>query len=157
VSGRKVSWVYVPVALSVALIVLTLAGCASVPEFNAGAEIGFQALHAIDVAQTYHGAAEDRCYAEGDAVTRALIGSKPRKGAVLAWGAGYGAAHYGITRLLEAAGWERAAAMWELVSIADTAAVVGRNYSIGVRIGRPNSDYPGCGGRSAEIVLAIRR
>lgn len=131
-----------------------LSGCASLPAINDAGEIGFQTLHAVDVAQTIHGAAQDPCFYEGDTVTRRLIGGKPSTAGVLAWGAGYGIGHGLVTYALRQAGWEGAAAVWEAVTIASTAQTIGHNISVGIRLGAPNKDVPGCHGavESREVV-----
>jgi hypothetical protein len=130
-----------------AIIILALcAGCTTldlttVDEYGEGA---FQAEHLVDVIQSTHGAAEDPCFSEGDPVTRAITGAHPSQGAVLAWGVGYGALHYGITALLLDNGHDKLAAIWEAASIIDTASVIDHNYSVGIRIGAPNKDDAAC-------------
>lgn len=121
-----------------------LTGCVTLPQVNTGGEVAWQALHAIDVAQTVHGAANDPCYEEGDPITRRLIGSKPSPGGVAAWGLGLGALHYGVHWALA----DRAPAwldtLYEALSVAGQAAVDHHNYSIGVRIGAQNRFDPYC-------------
>lgn len=118
-----------------AVLLLLLTGCASV------GEPVFQTVHLVDTIQTFHGAASDKCYGEADPVTRRLIGSEPSHAGVIAWGVGYAALHYGITRWLTETGHDRIATVWEVLTIADTARDVGRNIEIGIRIGRPNTDH----------------
>jgi hypothetical protein len=134
VSHRKVSWVYVPVVLSIALIVVTLAGCASLPQFNHGAEATFQAAHLLDIIQSEKGAASDPCF----------TGVHPDHMGVAAWGVGYGLLHYGVTRWLTSTGHPRLTAAWEALTIADTGYAVAHNYQVGIRIGAPNHDDAAC-------------
>jgi hypothetical protein len=127
-----------------------LSGCATLHDFNSGAELAWQAAHLVDVLQTEHGAASDVCYYEGDPVTSAIIGKKPNRGAVAAWGIGFGGLHYIVTDALQEFGWERVATMWEAATIIDTADVIGHNYSIGIRIGAANKPPASCPYRSQE-------
>lgn len=128
--------------LLIAAVMLT--GCVTLPEVNSTGEVVWQTLHAADVAQTIRGAVQDPCYAEGDPLTRRLIGSKPSTAGVMVWGLGLGALHYGVHRLLEdrAPAWVDTA--FEAVSVAGQASIDYHNYSIGVRIGAPNRDDPNC-------------
>lgn len=127
-----------------AIALLALTGCASLRDFNDGTETAFQAAHIVDVAQSFHGAASDRCYLEGDPVTRGLIGAQPSHAGVIAWGVAYALVHYGVHSWLEEQGYEKLDAIWQIGTLADTAYAVGKNYSIGIRIGAPNTDYPAC-------------
>lgn len=137
--ARRANWRNALVLIALAIVLaFCLSGCATIPETNNALEIGWQAEHVVDTLQTVHGAASDRCYYEADPVTRALIGEKPSRGAVYAWGVGYGAFHYGVTRLLEKFAPEWVATVWEAASIADTTVVIGHNYSVGIRLGAKN-------------------
>ena len=127
-----------------------LGGCASLHDFNNGSEIVWQTEHVADVLQTEHAAASDVCYYESDPVTSAIIGKKPSRGAVAAWGIGFGALHYIVTDGLQELGWERIATMWEAATIIDTATVLEHNYSIGIRIGAANKPPMTCPYRSQE-------
>lgn len=117
------------------VLAVVLSGCATV---NDNLELGWQAEHVVDVLQTEHGAASDACYYEGDPATRAVIGMKPSRAAVAGWGVGFGALHYGVTRVLERWGMPWMATAWEAATIVDTAAVIGHNYQVGIRLGARN-------------------
>lgn len=119
-------------------LIPALAACADVPDINRSVEAAFQVAHAVDTAQTYHGAASDPCYAEGDPVTRRIIGREPSKAGVIAWGVGYGALHYGVYRLLANHGHDYLASAWEAMTIESTGRSVANNISVGVRLGAPN-------------------
>jgi len=121
-----------------------LTGCASLREFNNGAEIAWQVEHVVDVLQTEHGPAMDPCFYEGDTITKNIVGEHPSKLGVAAWGVGFGAFHYGVTAALQHFGWEGAATAWEAATIVDTAVVIGHNYRVGVRVGAPNHDDAAC-------------
>src|SRR5665213_718939 len=129
-----------------ALALSVLAGCSTVPMRTVDnvAEGVFQAEHLVDTLQTYHGPASDACYAEGDQITRRIIGGKPSHAGVIAWGAGYAAVHFGVTELLLDHGHDYIAAAWEALTISGTAGDVAQNIHIGVRIGAPNVDPVGC-------------
>jgi hypothetical protein len=140
-------------AAVICLLVL-LTGCATVADFDRGAEVAFQTAHLVDTVQTYRGAASDPCYAEGDPVTRRLIGREPSRAGVVAWGIGYGAIHYGVTRLLVDHGHERIAAVWELVTIEATGRAIADNVRVGIRIGAPNV-HPACiFGRRGDVYVS---
>lgn len=119
-----------------------LTGCATVGQFDRGAELAFQGAHLVDTAQTYR-AASDPCYEEVDTFTRRLIGRTPSHAQVIGWGVGYGALHYGITRLLTDHGHDYLAAAWELLTIETTGRSIGDSIHVGVRIGAANV-HPGC-------------
>jgi hypothetical protein len=131
--------------------VLALSGCAtltgpaprSVQDLNDGLEVGFQVLHAADTAMTYHGPASDKCYEEGDQLTRRILGGRPERNQVLGWGVGYGLLHYGITKWLNETGHDYLATGWELLTIEGTGNALARSWRVGVRIGAPNKDT-GC-------------
>ena len=65
--------------LFILAIVLSAVGCKSMPN----EEIMWQALHAIDFAQTMS-IASDPCYVESGAFTSRVIGEDPSKGEVVA-------------------------------------------------------------------------
>jgi hypothetical protein len=127
-------------SLAVAAL-LTLSACADLPTTLEG---GWQAAHLVDVAQTFHGAASDRCYKEGDPVSRALIGEHPSHTGVVLWGVGYAVAHYVVTSWLEEHAPRWALYAWQGVTLVDAVRTDVHNYSVGVRIGRPNTDYAAC-------------
>jgi hypothetical protein len=104
----------------------------------------WQALHAVDVAQTLS-AARDPCYQENAWLTRQLIGRQPSDAAVLAWGVGTAALHAWLSHEIEERGsptWVRMA--WELGTLGQTAYAIGSNHRNGVRIVADNKNVPGC-------------
>lgn len=112
-------------ALGVAMLV---AGCAELPR----AELAWQAVHAVDVAQTVQ-IARAPCYRESDPVTSAAIGEHPSTAGALTWGVGVAALHAGVTLLLErgdAPAWVRAA--WQAVTIGNSAYFVKNNAEQGI-------------------------
>jgi hypothetical protein len=124
------------------VLLLALAGCQSMSR----QEFAWQALHAVDVAQTLE-AARDPCYQESAWVTRQLIGRQPSDGAVLAWGAGTAVLHAWISSELESRGapaWVQM--VWDLGTLGQTAYAVGSNHTTGVRVLGRNQDVPGCTG-----------
>lgn len=120
---------------------LLLQGCATAPHT---AEAVWQSAHLIDTIQTIKGPASDQCYVEGDPTTRLMIGREPSATAVAAWGVGFAAFHWLVSSWLSdhAPAW--AYWTWQGLSFADVGYSVARNYSVGIRIGRPNSDFPAC-------------
>lgn len=112
---------------------LALAGCSTLkrPE-----EIAWQSLHVIDMAQTADGM-HDSCVREGNPLTRQIIGAKPSTGEIVAYGITASILHATVSDLLR----ERSPTgykIWQAVSIMDTGYAVGKNYSIGIRLGGPN-------------------
>jgi hypothetical protein len=117
-----------------------LAGCQTLSD----REKVWQALHAVDVAQTLS-AARDPCYRENAWLTRQLIGRQPSDTAVLAWGVGTAVFHAWLSHEMEARGaptWVRMA--WELGTLGQTAYAIGSNHQNGVRIIADNENVPGC-------------
>lgn len=121
-----------------------LAGGGGLAHASDTAEAVFQSLHLVDVMQSIHGAAEDHCYNEGDPTTRIFTGEHPSATRVVAWGVGYSLLHFGVSSWLQdhAPHWTYVA--WQAITIGDTGYSVAHNYSIGIRIGKPNTDYPAC-------------
>lgn len=146
-------------ACRAALVALTLSGCASLPQINAGGEVLAQLTHAIDTAQTYKGAASDRCYEEGDSITGHIIGARPSHAGVVAWGFGYAAVHYGIYKLLAEHDHDWLAAGWEAVTIGTNARAIGNNISVGVRLGSHNLDIGCASAMHGDVLLhpSVRR
>jgi hypothetical protein len=110
-----------------------LTGCSTLRD---PAELAWQSLHAADVAMTDH-IVNDPCYAEGAPLTRALIGANPSHKDVTAWGIGTAAIHLGVSHLLREdhpTGYK----IWQAITITDTAASIGKGWSIGVRFGGTN-------------------
>jgi hypothetical protein len=117
-----------------------LAGCQTM----SNQEKTWQALHAVDVAQTLS-AARDPCYQENAWLTRRLIGRQPSDTAVLAWGVGTAAFHAWVSHELDARSaptWLRM--VWELGTLGQTAYAIGSNYDTGVRIVADNEKVRGC-------------
>ena len=109
--------------------VLVLAGCQGVPK----AEIAWQALHAVDVAQTVQ-IARSSCYQESDELTARIIGEDPSTGEALAWGVGLAGVHYGVTRWLEsieAPRWVQGT--WQALTIGNTAYFIKQNNDQGIK------------------------
>lgn len=117
-----------------------LAGCHTMsPQ-----EKTWQALHAVDVAQTLS-AARDPCYQESAWLTRQIIGRQPSDAGVVAWGVGTAAFHAWLSHELQernAPTWLRM--IWELGTLGQTAYAVGSNHSNGVRIVGDNDKVAGC-------------
>lgn len=89
--------------LVIILIILTT-GCAGV-ELNpyknmSTAEMGWQAMHFIDVGQTLS-TSKDNCFKETDFMTRKIIGERPKESRVLMWGAGLSYLHAAGSQWLE--------------------------------------------------------
>jgi hypothetical protein len=106
-------------------------------------EMAWQALHVADVGQTLK-IPGSPCLREGHPITSLLIGRQPTKAGVLAWGAASAGVHLLISDQLAARGMDRAYAVWQFVSIGDSAASVGRNHGIGIRIGTRNVGRAAC-------------
>ena len=131
------------------LLACLLSGCALYRDLSP-AEITWQALHAVDVAQTVDFAPEP-CYVEADPIVRRLIGTKPSTGEVLVWGAAWSLLHVSVTRWLEQRSDDRSnwVGLWQLVTITNTGFLVGRNHSKGVRLWdeervQPSADFTRC-------------
>lgn len=130
------------IALSAALLgsLWGLGGCASMDR----QELTWQAMHAVDVAQTLN-AASDPCYKEDAWLTSRLIGAQPSDGEVIAWGVGTAVFHAWVSRSLETRGapvWVQMA--WDLGTLGHTTYAVGTNHSEGVRPFGSNRDVEGC-------------
>lgn len=129
-----------PLAVLFTVIGVLLGGC----ETTSGREMTWQALHAVDVAQTLN-AAPDPCYREASWMTRRIIGEQPSDAEVLAWGAATALAHMWISSFLErreAPQWIKSA--WQLGSIGQTGFAVVNNHRIGVRPWGSNEGHDGC-------------
>lgn len=144
-------------ALAIASLCCTapLTACTTLPslrDVNSTGELLYQGLHAVDVAQTVHGSAEDRCYQESDPVTRRLIGYHPSRMGVIGWGAGWAGLHYAGHAILS--GWAPAwvDSVFEAVTIGQAAGYVSHNIQVGVRLGAPNVLQAPCGGDERHIV-----
>ena len=121
-------------------------------------EGAWQASHAIDIAQTIHGAGMDsHCYYESDPITRHITGTHPSQSGILAWGIGYAGFHYAVSRFLDAHAPPWIAQTWSWLSLADTAYANVHNYSVGIRIGAPNTFQPPCGAGQQQHLLTRRQ
>jgi hypothetical protein len=114
---------------------LALTGCTSLrrPE-----ELAWQGLHVYDTLQTMN-MADEPCYKENSPVTRAVLGADPSKGRVVAWGVGASLVHAGVSDWLITHEHPGAYRVWQTLTFVDTAIAVHGNYSIGVRVGAPNT------------------
>jgi len=129
-----------PKALVLLGVLSLLGGCQSMDN----QELAWQAIHAIDVAQTLN-AAQDPCYEEDAWLTKRLIGAQPSDGEVLAWGVGTAVFHAWISNGLEARGapvWVQR--VWELGTLGHTSYAVGNNHHIGVRPFGSNQPVRNC-------------
>ena len=126
--------------ISVVAIALLCTGCTALESRESQAWL---ALHAVDTLQTFDVANDSRCYAEGDGITRRLIGSHPSDAEVAAWSLGSAALHLGVTEWLLRTDHPRAAKVWQYVRIGVTASAVAENHSIGIRIGSSNQPRKG--------------
>ena len=119
-----------------------LGGCQSLD--LSGDELTWQALHAIDVAQTVS-AADDPCYEEDAWLTEKLIGDQPSTGKVLLWGVGTSVTHAWISNLLESRDaplWVQKT--WSYATIGSSGFAIVSNHSEGVRIFGDNKSVDGC-------------
>lgn len=113
----------------IAPLVLFQVGCSTMHR-----EAAWLTLHAVDVAQTINGPAQDPCFEEVDNLTRSLIGAHPSTGEALAWGAGVALIHAGVTWSLERAnapGWLQIG--WQAVTIVNTSYSLVNNHREGIR------------------------
>lgn len=119
-----------------------LGGCQSLD--LSSDEITWQALHAMDVAQTVS-AARDPCYEEDAWLTEKLIGAQPSTGEVLLWGAGTSIAHAWISGMLESRDAPRwVQKTWSYATITSTGFAVASNHAEGVRVFGSNKPVEGC-------------
>jgi hypothetical protein len=127
----------------VALVcLLLLGGCQSLE--LSSQEVSWQALHAMDIAQTLS-AADDPCYQEDAWLTQKLIGKQPSDAEVLAWGIGTAIGHMMVSHTLNvmnAPQWLQKAFSYGTLSY--TGYTVANNYDEGVRAFGDNKDVSGC-------------
>lgn len=127
-------------ALVLCLALGLLGGCQSMDR----QELTWQAVHAMDVAQTLN-AASDPCYKEDAWLTKRLIGSQPSDAEVVAWGVGTAVLHAWVSNALEDRGapvWVQK--VWELGTLGHTSYAVGTNHEAGVRPFGENHAVRGC-------------
>lgn len=120
-----------------------LAGCTTLQDAAAEhgvalTEASWQALHAVDFAQTVTIARQPGRYDEEGVPTRWLIGEHPSEGAVGACWAGFALLHIAVTRYLAERAdrdraWRWALYGWEALTLADSATAVAQNASIGLQ------------------------
>lgn len=120
-----------------------LAGCSALQHVArthgvALTEASWQALNAVDFAQTVTIARQPRRYDEDGIPTRWVIGEHPREGAVAACWAGFALIHLAVTRYLAQRSdrgppWRWALYGWEALTLTDSAFAVARNASIGLQ------------------------
>lgn len=116
------------------ILVLVLTGCTAMRQPG---EIAWQAAHLVDALQT-DSLRDDPCLEESDPFTRALIGSEPSRGAVIAWAAGSAVVHAGITEWLLSREWNKLASAWQWITFGHKGIVVANNHRLGARVIGPN-------------------
>jgi hypothetical protein len=122
---------------------LLLGGCETIHSMD-GQEMTWQAMHAIDVAQTLN-AASDPCYKEKAWLTSRLIGAQPSDAEVLAWGVATAVVHAWVSHTLrerDAPRWVRTA--WDFGTLGHTTYAISNNHDAGVRPFGSNKAVPGC-------------
>lgn len=121
-------------------LAVVLSGCSALETHETQAWL---ALHAVDTVQTYRAAQDPQCFAEGDGITRGLIGEHPSSSEVLAWSVGSAGVHLAVTEWLLRTDHPKIAKAWQYVRIGVTASAIAQNHSIGIRIGSPNQPAAG--------------
>jgi hypothetical protein len=127
------------VALAAIFGNLLLGGCAALPTDSKPPEAAYQALHAVDFAQTIQIARSPNCYHEADPLTKRLIGEHPSEGQVRAAWALTSTVHLAVTGWLDrevdatdSKAWRIARGTWHVLTIADAGREVVRNRSLGL-------------------------
>lgn len=131
-----------PGLVAVLACLWALGGCQSLEVDRE--EMTWQALHAMDVAQTLN-AASDPCYKENAWLTKRLIGEQPSDAEVVAWGVGTAVFHAWVSNALDDRGapvWVQK--LWELGTLGHTTYAVGTNHENGVRPFGSNREVEGC-------------
>ena len=80
----------------------------------------------------------DSCVREGHPLTGLLIGKRPSTSKILAYGGGSAYLHLFVSDVLRDRGKTTAYRWWQAISLVDTGYSVGKNWSIGIRLGAPN-------------------
>ncbi|MEQ9005182.1 MAG: hypothetical protein RIE74_16610 [Pseudomonadales bacterium] len=107
-------------------------------------ELAWQALHAVDVAQTLN-AAGDPCYREEAWLTKRLIGEQPNDAEVVAWGVATAVVHAWVSYNLEEHGAPRwLQKVWDLGTLGHTTYAIISNHDAGVRPFGDNRPVAGC-------------
>lgn len=107
-------------------------------------ELAWQALHAVDVAQTLN-AAGDPCYREEAWLTKRLIGEQPNDAEVVAWGVATAVVHAWVSYNLEEHGAPRwLQKVWDLGTLGHTTYAISSNHDAGVRPFGDNRPVAGC-------------
>jgi hypothetical protein len=123
---------------AVILLVFSLCGCATIERPD---EATWQALHAVDTAQTLRASQSD-CFREQESAW--LIGAHPNEAKVAAWAVGEAGLHAFVTGWLLENDHPTLEKAWQVVTIGQTGYTVAHNISVGVRIGAPNVEPAGC-------------
>lgn len=120
-----------------------LGGCETLHSMDQQ-EMTWQAMHAIDVAQTLN-AASDPCYKEKAWLTSRLIGAQPSDAEVLAWGVATAVVHAWVSHTLresDAPRWVQK--VWDFGTLGHTTYAISNNHEAGVRPFGSNKAVPGC-------------
>lgn len=122
------------------LLCLLAGGCQTMDQD----ELAWQALHAVDVAQTLN-AASDPCYMEKSWLTKRMIGEQPSDAGVILWGIGSALVHKWVADQLEQRDAPRwAQTVWSYGTITHTGYAVMTNHENGVRPWGENENHDGC-------------
>lgn len=124
--------------LLAAVLLMALLGVTGCTALHRPEELAWQGMHVYDTLQTAD-IVGDPCYGEGHPMTKMIIGDKPTKDGVLAWGVGSALFHAGVSNLLLTRDHPTLYKVWQTVTILDTGASIGQGISIGVRVGAPNT------------------
>lgn len=124
--------------LLAAILLMVLLGVTGCTALSRPEELAWQGMHIYDTMQTAD-IVGDPCYAEGHPMTKVIIGDKPNKDSVLAWGVGSAVLHAGVSNLLLTHDHPTLYKVWQTVTILDTGASIGQGLSVGVRVGAPNT------------------
>jgi hypothetical protein len=120
------------------LIAVLLCGCSSMSR----PEIAWNVLHVVDVAQTINGPASDPCYRERAPTTRFLIGERPHRDNVIAWGVAASVMHYFAFRWVENSDWpDGVKVALRSIDLTYKGHTVVRNHNAGIR---PFGDNVSC-------------
>lgn len=125
-----------------AVIALLLTGCSTAPREpeSRAAEAVWQTANAYDWSQTINTARRPDCYVEKDPVTKAMFGPHPSESEVgLGW-AIQATLHFLVSGWLDrkvqdtdADGWKATRAIWQIITLANTAKNIADNRAIGLR------------------------
>lgn len=116
---------------------VALCGCVSTEHMSTETrmeEIAWQSVHLADAMQTYE-IARDDCYREVDPIAAAVIGDRPSKTSVIAWGVGTAYLHAAGTTFLSKFNKPWLTRAWQFITIGAVANAVYDNHTLGIRIG----------------------